>query len=106
MRAGVMGATCPVPLRPAGSGNTIEEISAGLLLTPDRWKQIEELYHRASERGLEAMAGVDPEIRAEVEKLLAQDTTGKILDERAAELLAESKAYGVPLSDLSGQVVS
>jgi hypothetical protein len=43
-------------------------------LTPERWRQIEELYHSARERGGEALAGADPEICREVEKLLAQDS--------------------------------
>jgi hypothetical protein len=36
-------------------------------LTPERWRQIEELYHSARERGGEALAGADPEIRKEVD---------------------------------------
>jgi predicted Ser/Thr protein kinase len=58
-------------------------------MTPERWKQIEELYHRASDSGPGALAGADPEVRAEVESLLAQDPSGKILDSPAAELLGE-----------------
>jgi len=60
-------------------------------LTSDRWRQIEELYHSARERGTEALAAADPEIRTEVERLLAQDSESgdKLLDQNAAELLAE-----------------
>jgi Tol biopolymer transport system component len=59
-------------------------------LDPQRWRQIEELYHSAREFGDVALAGSDPEIRAEVEKLLAQDSEsdGKLLDQRAADLIA------------------
>ena len=49
-------------------------------MAPERWRQIEELYHSAWERGSEALAGADSELRAEVERLLAQDSDGKILD--------------------------
>jgi eukaryotic-like serine/threonine-protein kinase len=61
-------------------------------LTPERWRQIEELYHSARERGGEALAGADPEICREVEKLLAQDSESgdKLLDQDAANLIAET----------------
>lgn len=54
-----------------------------------RWKLIEDLYHSARERGPEALAVCDPEIRQEVERLLAQDSGsfGKLLDQNAADLL-------------------
>jgi eukaryotic-like serine/threonine-protein kinase len=54
------------------------------------WRQIEELYHAARESGAGVLADVDPELRAEVERLLAQDSAsgGKLLDQRAADLLA------------------
>jgi Tol biopolymer transport system component len=61
-------------------------------LTSERWRQIEELYHSAHERGAEALAGADPEIRREVERLLAQDseTGDKLLDQDAADLIADT----------------
>ena len=57
-----------------------------------RWQQIEELYHSARERGGEALAGADPEIRSEVERLLAQDSESgdKLLDQAAADLIADT----------------
>jgi len=60
-------------------------------LTSERWQQIEELYHSARERGEEALAGADPEVRGEVERLLAQDSESgdKLLDQSAAELIAD-----------------
>src|SRR5580658_7933337 len=46
-------------------------------MTPQRWREIEELYHAALEREPAARAtllqGADPEVRREVELLLAQD---------------------------------
>jgi serine/threonine protein kinase/TolB-like protein/Flp pilus assembly protein TadD len=47
-------------------------------MTPERFKQIEELYHAALERGREVLANVDPELRREVESLLAPG--GTVLD--------------------------
>ncbi|MCU1238608.1 MAG: serine/threonine protein kinase [Candidatus Solibacter sp.] len=61
-------------------------------MMPDRWKLIEELYHSARERGVGVLADTDPEVRREVERLLAQDSDGRILDRPAAELLDEFTA--------------
>src|SRR5712691_5707837 len=62
-------------------------------MTPERWRQIEELYHAAQERAPEErvalFAGADAEVRSKVEALLAQDESGGFLDRPAAELLAE-----------------
>ena len=78
-------------------------------MTPDRWRQIEDLYHSARERGLVALADTDPELRREVERLLAQDSDGRILDRPAVELLQEFTATmpapGGPLG-FAGQTVS
>src|ERR1035437_3926724 len=60
-----------------------------LIMTHERWRQIEELYHSARERGVGVLADTDPELRREVERLLAQDSDGKFLDRPAVELLAE-----------------
>jgi len=64
-------------------------------MTPERLRQIEELYHAARERGPEErevlLAQAAPELRREVESLLAQDASGdKVLDRPTAELLEES----------------
>jgi serine/threonine protein kinase len=59
-------------------------------MAPERWRQIEELYHAAQERGRAVLAEAEPELRREVERLLAEDSVGKILDKPAAELLEES----------------
>ena len=55
-----------------------------------RWRQIEELYHAARESGVGVLADADPELREEVERLLAEDSEGgsKLLDQRAADLIA------------------
>jgi serine/threonine protein kinase/Tol biopolymer transport system component len=43
-------------------------------MTPDRWREIEELYHAArTDRAV--LTGADPELRREVESLLAQDAS-------------------------------
>ncbi|MBV8842426.1 MAG: protein kinase [Bryobacterales bacterium] len=52
-------------------------------MTPERRRQIEELYQSARERGRKALASADPDVRAEVERMLAEDSGGKILDEPA-----------------------
>ena len=59
------------------------------LLTPERWQDIEALYHAARERGPGALAEADPELKREVEALLAQDTEG-LLDRPAADLLDDA----------------
>jgi eukaryotic-like serine/threonine-protein kinase len=61
-------------------------------LTPERWRQIEDLYHSVRERGREALAGADPALCSEVERLLAQDSEsgGKLLDQNAADLIADA----------------
>jgi Tol biopolymer transport system component/predicted Ser/Thr protein kinase len=61
--------------------------------TPERWQKIEELYHAALERGQDVLADADPELRREVERLLAAAPTGYgLLDQPAAELLSELRA--------------
>jgi hypothetical protein len=64
-------------------------------MTPERWRQIEELYHSARARApadrAALLAQADPELRREVEVLLAQDASGgKILDRPAEDLLTDS----------------
>jgi Tol biopolymer transport system component len=58
-------------------------------MSPERLRQIEELYHSARERGAAVLIDADPELRREVEKLLAQDSESgsKLLDQSAANLL-------------------
>jgi Tol biopolymer transport system component len=80
-----------------------------LIMTRERWRQIEELYHSVRERGPAVLAGTDPELRRQVERLLAQDSGRKILDESATELMrslmVSQPATDVPMA-LAGQTVS
>jgi len=63
-------------------------------MDPERWRQIEELFHAAREcaasdrPALLAQAG--PEVRGKVEALLAQEQSGRILDRPAADLVLDS----------------
>src|SRR6266852_1057881 len=67
-------------------------------MTPERFQQIEELYHAARERTGEERAALlartDPELRREIESLLAQRTGGEFLDrpalQNAPELLEDA----------------
>src|ERR1051326_2019207 len=56
---------------------------------PEHFQQIEELYHAARERTAEErsalLAQADPEVRREVESLLAQRTGGEFLERAAIE---------------------
>src|SRR5271170_6605487 len=58
-------------------------------MTPERWQEIEELYHAAHERGIGVLADTDPQIRREVEKLLAQDAAEHVFDRPAGDLLRD-----------------
>ena len=76
-------------------------------MTPERWRKIEALYHSAREHGMSALEGTDPELRREVEDLLAQDSEGKILDFPATGLLDDtaSRHASDPHLDLAGRVM-
>src|SRR5882724_3620813 len=79
-------------------------------MTSERFQQIEELYHAARERTAEERAALlaqtDPELRSEIESLLAQRTGGEFLDrpaiQNAPELLEESPFDAVSLGALLG----
>jgi len=62
-------------------------------MTPERFRQIEELYHSARQRTGEERAALlgetDPELRREIEALLAQPDSGEFLDRPALENAAE-----------------
>jgi eukaryotic-like serine/threonine-protein kinase len=67
-------------------------------MTPERFQEVEELYHAvcegsAEERGV-LLALTDPELRREVESLLSQRTSGEFLDrlaiQNAPELLEDA----------------
>jgi len=44
-------------------------------MTPERWQEIEQLFRTAREHGMSVLSHVDPELRHEVEKMLAQGST-------------------------------
>ena len=78
-------------------------------MTPERWQQIEKLYHSAREHGAGVLAETDPEIRREVERLLAQDSEGKLLDRNALELLeqfTDTDLQPVKAQRFAGQIIS
>jgi eukaryotic-like serine/threonine-protein kinase len=72
-------------------------------MTPERFQQIEELYHAARERTAEERAALlaeaDPEVRREVESLLAQRAGGELLErpaiQNAPQLLEDSTLTGL-----------
>ena len=67
-------------------------------MNPERFQQIEELYHAVRQSSAEERAAMlakaDPELRQEVESLLAQRSGGEFLDQpaiqNAPELLESS----------------
>ena len=61
-------------------------------MAAERWRQIEELYRAAQERGRVVLSDADPELRREVESLLDQDSECKLLDRPAEMLLEQSTA--------------
>jgi len=58
-------------------------------MTPERFQQIEELYHAAREKSAEERAALlartDPELRREIESLLRQRAGGEFLERPAIE---------------------
>ena len=66
----------------------------------ERWRHIEKLYESVVERSpadrAALLAQADPDIREEVEVLLAQPTGGALLDQPAADLLGESGVTQLP----------
>src|SRR5262249_13378585 len=64
-------------------------------VTPEWWRQIEQLYHAAQELAREdrvaMLAQADPGVRREVEAMLAQDASGKILDRPAKDLISDAR---------------
>src|SRR5215472_2823274 len=72
-------------------------------MNPERFQEIEQLYHAVRERTAEERAALlaqtDPELLHEVESLLAQRTGGDFLDrpavENASQLLADSTLTGL-----------
>ena len=73
-------------------------------MSMERLRQIEDLYHSAREKGATVLTDIDPELRREVEKLLAQDSESgsKLLDQSAAGLLADLPVSQVKAGSLLG----
>jgi len=73
-------------------------------MTPERWRQIEELYHSARERvpadRVALLAQADPQLRREVEAMLAQDASGEVLDRGSEDLLTDSCSIMVAADDV------
>jgi serine/threonine protein kinase/tetratricopeptide (TPR) repeat protein len=66
-------------------------------MTPERWRQIEELYLRAvdltGEERAEVLAQASPEVGQRVKAMLAQPTGSKLMDRPAWEAVLESSAH-------------
>ncbi len=79
-------------------------------MTPEHFRQIEELYHAAREKTAEERAAllsqVDPELRREVESLLAQRSGGEFLEQpaiqNAPELLGDETVTGIAVGTSLG----
>ena len=79
-------------------------------MTPERFRQIEELYHRAREASAEEraalLARIDPELRRELESLFASRTDAQFLDrpavQNAPELLKDLTVASVTPGDCLG----
>ena len=59
-------------------------------MTPERWRQIEDLYHLARDRGAGVLADAEPELRRAVQELLAQNSGAMILDRALPDLNTDS----------------
>lgn len=71
-------------------------------MPPERWQQIDELYHAARERGREVLEGVDPELKRHVEALLAQEARDGPTDPPTVELSGRSGFERLPAGTLLG----
>ena len=73
-------------------------------MTPERFQRIEELYHAAREGTAEERAALlaqtDPELRREIESLLAYHTGGELLDQPAMQNSAEPLDDSLPACSL------
>jgi serine/threonine protein kinase/Tol biopolymer transport system component len=81
------------------------------MTTPERFQQIEELYHAARESNpeerLALLSQADPEVRREVESLLAQHSSGEFLErpafQNAPQLLGDSTLTELPVGASLGK---
>src|SRR5271170_2586317 len=71
----------------------MENIGDARIMTPDRWRQIEDLYQAAQNCGPAERAALlertDPEIRSRVERMLEVESGSRILDLPAGSSLAD-----------------
>ncbi len=84
-------------------------------MAADRWNEIEALFHAAQEcppdRRAELLAHVEPDVRREVESLLAQHSRAGPLDGLAVDLLnsggeTSANALDGPVTRLEGGLVA
>lgn len=68
----------------------------------EHWRQVQELYHAAQERGRGVLANADPDLRRQVESLL-EDSERTLLD-RPAEQSTETDLAGNPPEEFAGQL--
>ena len=76
-------------------------------MTPEQWQQIKQLYHAARECApadrAALLAEAEPELRREVEAMLAQDASkGKILDSPVKDVVAHSSLTMVTVGSQLG----
>ena len=71
-----------------------EGATSGQAMTPERWRQIEELYYSARERApadrVAMLAQADPQLRRGWRPCWAQDASGEVLDRGSEDLLTDS----------------
>ena len=76
---------------------------------PARGRGTEKPCPPRRERGPEVLEGTDPDLRRGLEKLLAQESDGQILDRRLAELLSELTQSQIipprPAPDIVGRTI-
>lgn len=79
--------------------------------TPERWRQVEELYHAALERApgdrlafLQQACAGDPELRGEVESLLSEDVSHEGMLDRPPVLVNGNRTQSSDSQPSSGQL--
>lgn len=86
------------------SGDIITNTDSGNEMTPDRWRQVREIFDQAIERGrehqaslLDELCAADPVVRHEVEQLLlAHQETGRFVDGSASKLVKTAQQAAPP----------
>jgi hypothetical protein len=70
-----------------------DDATTGLVNRPHYAAQIEDLFNLACDRGDGVLENADPELRREVQELLAQKSGGQILDQAAFDLSAHYRFW-------------